>query len=283
MTRLHLGYSAAELERSPYSVFYNPDLDPVQPQVAEALMIGGQAHELFPPVSEAGRMVEPGYWPVETGWTRAPDGAMRVFCLTDMPRVEPYMWDWWFGWHGCEAQRYKLWHPKAHMEAKWADGGHEEAYVGRTSLITEYLGSQCIKGAISFVRPSAMGLDEERLAAQGEVAICARIGVPGTPLKGGWLLHQLRPVKDGSEMRSRMWMGGENAALGEEPVLLVRGLARAIRPLASTMLPDPVELLAHNAQEMAHLAGFLPELYAAFGPDADRANAERSNSERNAA
>ena len=78
-----------------------------------------------------------------------------------------------------------------------------------------------------------MGLDEARLAKQGEVAICARITVPGTPLKGGWLLHQLRPVDGGSEMRSRMWLGGENSALGDNPGLLARGLARAIRPLAS--------------------------------------------------
>lgn len=270
MTTLSLGYSDAERETSPYSLFYKPELDPVQPQVAEALRIGGQAHELFPPVGEAGAMIEPGYWPVETGYTLAPDGAMRVFCLTKMPRVAPEMWDWWFGWHGCEAQRYKLWHPKAHVEAKWADGRCDWAYVGRTSLITEYLGSTLVKGAISFVRPSAMGFDEERLADQGEVAVCARIGVPGTPLKGGWLLHQLRPVEGGAEMRSRMWLGGENSALGDNPGPLARGFTRAIRPIAATMLPDPVELLAHNAQEMAHLAGFLPELYAAFGPNAQR-------------
>ncbi len=43
---------------------------------------------------------------------------------------------------------------------------------------------------------------------------------------------------------------------------------RMLRPLAKGILPDPVALLAHNAQEMAHLAGFLPELYAEFGPEA---------------
>lgn len=266
MTQKHLGYSPEDLSSSPYAAFFNPDVKPVQDQVAEALMIGGQAQELFPTVSEAGRMADPGYWPVETGYTVAPDTAIRVFCLTHMPRVEPKMWDWWFGWHGCEALRYKLWHPKAHIEAKWADGRSDETYVGRTSLITEYLGSQCVQGGISFVPPSEMGLDEDRLSANGEVAICARIGIPGTPLKGGWLLHQLRPVESGCEMRSRMWLGGENAALGENPGLLAKGLVRAMRPIAKGMLPDPVELLAHNAQEMAHLAGFLPELYAEFGP-----------------
>jgi len=265
MTDKLLGYSPEELAHSSYARFYNPEIGPLQPQVTEALLIGPQACELFPPASAAGSLTDPGYWPVETGYVRSPDGSIRVFCLTRMPGVTPQMWDWWFGWHGCEAQRYKLWHPKAHIEARWADGGREESYVGRTSLITEYLGPRIARGAIAFVRPAAMGLDEAQLAAQGEVAICARVGVPGTALKGGWLLHHLRPVEGGSEMRSRMWMGGANTAIGETPGLLRRGLARTIRPLARQLLPAPADLLVHNAQEMAHLAGFLPQLFAAFG------------------
>lgn len=267
MTQQHLGYSDEELAQCPYAAFYNPDMGPLQPQVAEALLTGGQAHELFPPVDEASDMVEPEYWPVETGYTRVPDTAIRVFCLTRMPGVTPQIWDWWFGWHGCEALRYKLWHPRAHVDAKWADGSADERYIGRTSLITEYIGSMLMKGAISFVRPRLMGFDEGQLAAQGEVVICARVGLPGSPLKAGWLLHQLRPVEGGSEMRSRMWFGGENSAIGDNPGMLSRGLVRAARPVAKSLLPDPAALLAHNAQEMAHLAGFLPQLYAEFGPD----------------
>ncbi|WOE75535.1 DAPG hydrolase family protein [Alterisphingorhabdus coralli] len=270
MALQNLGYSDQELAEGPYAEFYNPEIGAMQEQVKEALLARNQAHELFPPVEEAASMVEPGYWPVETGYTRAPDSAIRVFCLTKMPRVTPAMWDWWFGWHGCEARRYKLWHPKAHIEAKWADGRDDEAYIGRTSLITEYLGPNIAKAGISFLPPSAMCFDERRLAAQGEVVVCARVGMPGSPLKAGWLLHQLRPVEGGSEMRSRMWMGGANSAIGEDPGALARGAIRMLRPVASTLLPDPAELLVHNAQEMAHLAGFLPELHARFGPEAKR-------------
>jgi len=265
MIRRLLGYSQEELAQSPYASFYDPAIGPLQPQVAEALLIGPQAHELFPPASAVAAMAEPGYWPVETGYAFPPDGSIRVFCLTHMPGVTPQMWDWWFGWHGCETQRYKLWHPKAHIDARWADGRRDEAYSGRTSLITEYLGPRIMKGAIAFVRPAAVGFDEDWLAAQGEVVICARVGIPGTALKGGWLLHQLRRVEGGSEMRSRMWMGGENTALGDHPGALRRGLAKAIRPVARRFLPAPADLLVHNAQEMAHLAGFLPQLFEAFG------------------
>jgi hypothetical protein len=267
MTEHPLGYSTEELAQSPYASFFQAKLDPLQPQVTEALLIGPQAHELFPPVNEASSMIEPGYWPVETGYTCPPDGSMRVFCLTHMPGVTPQMWDWWFGWHGCEAQRYKLWHPKAHINAEWSDGRRDERYIGRTSLITEYLGPKIAKGAIGFVRPALMGFDEDRLAVQGEVAICARVGVPGTPLKGGWLLHQLRPVEGGSEMRSRMWMGGDNVAIGDKPGAIGRGVARTVRPIAGKLLPAPADLLVHNAQEMAHLASFLPRLFDAFGAD----------------
>ncbi len=273
MADQHLGYAEEERLNGPYAAFFDPDIQPLQPQVAEALLIGGQAHELFPKVSDAGSLIKPGYWPVETGYARSPDFGIRVFCLTHMPNVAPHMWDWWFGWHGCEARRYKLWHPQAHIDARWADGRNDETYVGRTSLITEYLGSERKRAAISFVKPAAMGLDEGRLAAQGEVAVCARVGMPGSPLKGGWLLHHLRPLEGGCEMRSRMWLGGDAASIGENPGPFSRALLTALRPLAKSLLPDPAELLAHNAQEMAHLAGFLPRLYETFGPSSQRAAA----------
>jgi hypothetical protein len=38
-----------------------------------------------------------------------------------------------------------------------------------------------------------------------------------------------------------------------------------VRPVAARQLPDPRDLLVHCAQEMNHLAGFLPELHARFG------------------
>ena len=132
MRKHYLGYPEQNLKQSPYSAYYNPKLGPMQSHVAKALSLGVQAEDLFPPVEEASSMLEPGYWPVETGFTRATDKSIRVFCLTKMPQVYPIMWDWWFGWHGSEAQRYKLWHPKAHIDAKWSDGGSDVGYLGRT-------------------------------------------------------------------------------------------------------------------------------------------------------
>ena len=66
-------------------------------------------------------------------------------------------------------------------------------------------------------------------------------------------------------MRSRMWLGGDNSALGNNPGLISKGVIRLLRPVIRQLLPDPADLLVHNAQEMSHLAGFLPKLYAEFG------------------
>jgi hypothetical protein len=94
-----------------------------------------------------------------------------------MPGVTPAMWAWWFGWHGSDARRYKLWHPRAHASAQWSDGGGDGRYVGRTSVVREYLGSAYTKAAIQFVEPPVLGLEPNG----GEVAVCARLGSADLP------------------------------------------------------------------------------------------------------
>jgi len=264
---VHLGYTATEMASSPYARFFKPDMAPLPEHVREAIAVGLQSVDLLPPVASARALQTPGYWPVENGVTISPDGAFRVFVRTDMPGVTPEMWDWWFAWHGSEAQRYKLWHPRAHMHAVWADGRRDLThYVGRTSHVVEYVGNQRLQLAIRFVPPSSLGLDEKRLKKDGEVAICARGGMLGTPMETGWLVHHVRPVPGGSEMRSRFWLAGANirprgmpGAMGA----LIGRVAAKFAPLTDNMA---MELLVHCAQEMNHLAGILPDLFETFGP-----------------
>lgn len=266
--RRYLGYSAAELASSPYAEFFNPHLAPLAKHVREALAVGAVASELLPPISEVSELHNEGYWPLETAFTFAPDGAAHIAVLTEMPGVTPAMWDWWFAWHGSEAQRYKLWHPHAHVDVGWQDGRDDlDYYIGRTSNVVEYVGAQLFKVNISFVAPSSIGLSEERLEANGETAICARIGMllGGVPIKSGWLVHQVRPVEGGAEMRSRFWLGGSNVRLfgmPEERGALLGQMASRLQPISSAQV---AELMVHDAQEMGHLAGFLPELYDRFG------------------
>jgi hypothetical protein len=159
------------------------------------------------------------------------------------------MWAWWFGWHGCDTRRYKLWHPRAHLSAAWKDGerdgdgtGRQGArrYVGRWSLIREYIGSTMVSGAIQFVAPSAMGLPPD---SDDAVAICARLGSGDAPVDAGWFIHHIRSTRGGAE----------------------------VRPIASRILGTSEatarNLLVHCAQEMNHLTGFLPDLYESFGDE----------------
>ena len=264
---LHLGYTAAEQAQSPYAAFYRETLSPLPEHVKEALLTGGQAAALFPSVNKAVDLLQPGYWPLETGFGLGADGSIQVFVLTTMPGVTPAMWDWWFAWHGSDAQRYKLWHPRAHISAQWADGRSDlNHYIGRTSRVVEYVGPELLNLTIRFVAPATLGLDEERLQRQGEVAVCARGGIAGTPIETGWLIHHVRPIQSGCEMRSRFWLGGNNVrprgmhnAMGK----FLGGLAAYFNPLRASQGAD---LLVHCAQEMNHLAAFLPALYAQWGP-----------------
>lgn len=268
---LYLGYSADDLARSPTARFFRPDMAPLSAHVREALATGPVAHELLPPVARAGALLDAGDWPVETGFTLAPDGSARVFVRTPMPGVTPAMWDWWFAWHGSHAERYKLWHPRAHVHVAWSDGRDDLThYIGRTSNVVEYVGAGRMGLTIRFVTPASLGLDEARLARDGAVAICARGGIAGTPVETGWLIHHVRPVPGGAEMRSRFWLGGENVRPRGMPGPVGAVLGRAASRLAPLPTSQAADLLVHCAQEMSHLATILPDLHAAFstGPSA---------------
>ena len=42
---MHLGYSATEMDTSPYAAFYRDDMAALAEHVKDALLVGGQAHE----------------------------------------------------------------------------------------------------------------------------------------------------------------------------------------------------------------------------------------------
>lgn len=261
-----LGFSTEEMETSRYARFFNPRMAPLPAHVLEALSKGAVAQELLPRFSRVAELQQEGYAVIENGYTIAPDGSARIACLTQMPGVTPQMWEWWFAWHGSEAQRYKLWHPLAHVDVWWADGqGETGEYLGRTSNIVEYIGPTCMNVGVRFVRPSSIGFDEARLAERGEVAICGRGLMRDLRMEGGWLVHHIRPVPGGSEMRSRFWIGGENV----NPIGMTGSFGKFIGRTAAKVQKftstQAAELMIHDAQEMNHLAAMLPELYAAFG------------------
>jgi len=253
----YLGYRVGDYN-TPFAEFFQPEMASLPRHVVEALEQGPQAGPTLAQFDDAAAMLEEGYQQTENGYGVLRDGGVQVSVRTDMPGVTPLMWAWWFGWHGSDSRRYKLWHPRAHVSADWTDGGGDGSYVGRTSMVQEYLGSSFARPAIRFVGPSEVGL---RGMGDDEVAICARLGSGDLPVDVGWLIHHVRPTADGAEMRSRFWMGGRHVTVRRGNRLA----DAAVRPVAARKLPDPRDLLVHCAQEMNHLAGFLPELHERFG------------------
>ncbi len=77
-------------------------------------------------------------------------------------------------------------------------GRDDVSYIGRTSLVTEYIGSELTRVAIQFVEPAVLG--------HAGVAITARVGSPDVPVDIGWLVHQIRPT-------GRMWHCGPESRL----------------------------------------------------------------------
>lgn len=113
----YLGMKAGDLEGKPYAKFWNPQMAPLSDQAREAIATGPLAGPLLPPLSEASRLLDPKDTLLENGYALTSEGALHVAVRTEMPGTSPAMVDWWFGWHSTEPQRYKLWHPRAHVHA----------------------------------------------------------------------------------------------------------------------------------------------------------------------
>lgn len=262
----YLGYQAAD-RAQPYAPFYKPELAPLAPHVCAALDRGGVPDILIPGLDRAAESLFGDSSGLEDGFVLTADGGMRVSVRTAMPGVSPAMVDWWFGWHGDQAAKYKLWHPQAHVHVGWRDappaGSQGRArYVGQTSLVDEYIGSDLVRGSIRFVPPAELGLLDRSLEDDREATVvCARIGLGDAPIEVGYLAHHVRRVAGGSEMRSRFWMGGAHVAGRNLVGSLAAAVAKQVLKLTES---DARALLVHCAQEMPHLASFLPGLHAEF-------------------
>lgn len=265
----YLHYRDADWAR-PYAKYMKAHTDPPQPHVPAAIARGGVPTSQVPRVRDlADDIHTAGYSPVETGYGRLRTGEVWVACLTDMPRVEPEMWDWWFAWHSTESARYKLWHPDAHAYAALridrsgrTDLSDVEKYRDDTSYVDEVIGGHLDQLAITFKDPARYGIDLRRFDG---TAICGTVGTALVPVDIGVLCHQVRRTPTGSEMRSRFYLNVPGLRRYD-----ARSVACAFKRGVS--FPESVvfdvrfgaALLRHCGEEMNHLAQFLPELYAEF-------------------
>jgi hypothetical protein len=265
---IYLGMAKGDLDDVWYAKYWNPHMGPLPKQITEALAAGPQAALMLPAVEDAASLAENGYQAFENGFGVTEDGAAVVAALTQMPNVTPAMLDWWFGWHGSDTRRYKLWNPDAHLYACWKDGIEKksgctdrEMYINRTSFIDEYVGSTKMSLAIKFVSPSVLGFNENILSdAEQATVICGQVGLSEIPIDSGYLVHYVRRTRDGSEMRSRFWLGGKYLASSNNEKILPETTTRN----EAFVIWQAYSLLVHCSKEMKHLAAFLPDLYGEF-------------------
>jgi len=257
-----LGWNESDLKRYSYAQFWNPTMRPIPSHAISALNNGAVDPSLLPVKDLAVKEITTAK--TQNAFTITSDGSMHINLETHMPDVTPQMIDWWFGWHSDSPERYKLWHPKAHVYAQWQEippsgTSGRTRYEGYTSIVDEFIGNQMLRARIQFRAPKSIGLvDASVEEGTHATAICARVGLDEIPVDMGFLAHHVEAVPGGSLMRSRFWIGPTYFSARKKifaPVIPV------LKKLITLKEEDACDLLEHCAQEMNHLATFLPSLY----------------------
>jgi len=199
------------------------------------------------------------------GICRDSRGAALVTCITEMPEVTPKMIDWWFGWHMPESERYKLWHPRDHISSELkVDNSNfqtdKEKYIHVDSYVTEYIGKELSNLCISFAEPEEFGFP--KLDPEKETAVCAHVRDLNRNVSIGSLTHLVTKTSTGSVMQSSFWLGMNPQHSNSFINFIIKPIIN-IRKIKLMFLPDQLtyDLLKHCAEEMSHLAKFLPQLY----------------------
>ena len=211
------------------------------------------------------KLAEAGYLPGENGWARFEDGSAYVAVKTFFPGATAEMIDWWFEWaQRDEDIRYKIWYPGAHYAMSQAPTPNAsnydkpKAYWGKSRFPVEDVGVGVARLRLDFVPPKEFGFDK---LPEGSTMLAVRVGLPNGLLKTTDMIHYVRPVEGGVEMRSRFWIAREFEAMAGGV-----GIAAALADnslVKQVVVPDnlPQELALHCANEYSQLASFLPEVY----------------------
>jgi hypothetical protein len=147
----------------------------------------------------------------------------------ELPGVTPEMLDWW--WDNIDStERYRLWHPQAHLAFKWERKC--ERHVGTVHEVTEKIGDSPATLRIRWEDPDLLPIERVyEHANAGSV-----LDEADEPMS--WLMHQYKSIPGGTKMRS------------------------TFRLPASAPEWFIEDLRMHNIEEMGQFPSFLPELYA---------------------
>ena len=190
-------------------------------------------------IEEANKLLEPGYLPLETGYTQLSNGQWLVAVLTKMPGVRGKMLDWWMAEYLDNTEKYKMWDSN-HVRFEWDDKKKPGEFIGASHICEEMQGPMHIKIRIKFEDP-AMYLDTSKFAEAGiETAVACTVYTLDWSEIYSRIVWVARTTEDGIEQRFRAWDTGGNADSA-------RGG------------------MEHTIGEMARQAQFLPTLYATRG------------------
>lgn len=207
-------------------------------------------------IYERNRLLDPGYLETEIGYCCMEDGTGFVASRILMPGVTNTMFDWWFVWHAMEPLRYKIWNKEDHFgiqtdqRERLLDSSIPipERIWGVTHIVEEDTGSGPRNIRIRFCSPESMGFDLKKLKLSNTSSLLCANGDDAV------MVHYIRPVEGGVELRSRFWLGYNIDLQTKEPKKIIPDHIQV--PLEETR-----SLLLHCIKEYTHLGKLLPVLY----------------------
>jgi len=260
-----------EQKAKPYAKYFYKNPAPPLPGALERMENPMDPAKALP-IERLNDMLDPGYHEVESGWCALPQGGLYVANHLKMPGVTVEMIDWWFGWHGLEDLRYKIWWPAGHFGVSMSERDRAKVvdpdtppklrFQGITHYVLEDTGGPSVeKIAISFMTPEQVGFDMDRFKSPNVGTLVAANGSakmldppPGIPdvKSPAFMMHFVREIPEGVEFRTRFWMGYH--ILDKKPYYCLPKIAK---------IPEIVAkgLAMHNVMEYSNLASFLPEIY----------------------
>jgi hypothetical protein len=177
-----------------------------------------------------------------------------------MPSVKADMVRWWFLNFLNTTEHYKWWHPNDHVWMDWENKIPGEI-IGASHLVHEYIGGELSKLRIQFVDPSEFfGYNPNN---EDTFVICARVGLIDREINIAKMCHVVKNNENGSEMRSRFWLGHVSTRKDNHTVPSLAGFLgnMAISRIIALGKKDAEDLKLHAEEEMEFLARLLPSLF----------------------
>jgi len=253
----------ADERKFSYAKYYDLEMTPIPKEKLEILERGPIDPSKALKIQDRNDIFKPGYLDCEIGYCVMEDGTGFLANLTRMPGVTVDMFEWWFAWHALEDLRYRIWDPEDHFYArnqnreKALDSSlpMRERTWGCTHEVLEDVGGGPGVILIDFKYPREMGFDESKIGTEYCGTMMCGNGRGKNPGEGpaAVMMHMVREVEDGIELRSRFWIG-YHIVDGKEVKLVPDGVSVPLEVVKG--------LFAHNLKEFTHLAAILPKVYA---------------------